>query len=43
MSPELEKYIDEMIDDMEDVELDIDNIINYRLAEEIIKHCGIEE
>lgn len=43
MNKELEKYIDELIDDLDDFNVDIDNIINYRLAEEIIKHCNIEE
>lgn len=42
MNKEMEEWIDEMIDELEHIEFDID-IINHRLAEEILKHCGIEE
>ena len=43
MNNETEERIDEMIEELEPIELDIDDIINYRLAEEIVKHCGIKE
>ena len=43
MNTEMEDWIDNLIEELGPIELDIDNIINYRLAEEIVKHCGIKE
>lgn len=43
MNKEMKDWIDEMIEELGPIELDIDELIDYRLAEEILKHCGIEE
>jgi hypothetical protein len=43
MIKEMEDWIDEVIDDLDGIDFDINSIIDYRLAEEILKHCGIEE
>ena len=40
MNTELESWIEDTIDELEPIDFDIDNIINYRLAEEILKSTG---
>jgi hypothetical protein len=40
MNSELESWVDEMIDDLEPIDIDIDNVINYRLAEMILNNIG---
>lgn len=43
MIKEMEDWIDEIIDDLEPIELNISDFIDCRLADEILKHCGIGE
>lgn len=43
MNKEMKDWIDSLIEELEPIELDINELIDYRLTEEIIKHCGIKE